>query len=55
MNYVMEIETIKDQLSKPTPDRSIIKLAWEKLKPLATVSGIASFFKQVSELIINLI
>lgn len=55
LNYVMEIETIKDQLSKPTPDRSIIKLAWEKLKPLATVSGIASFFKQVSELIINLI
>jgi hypothetical protein len=51
LDYVTEIETIKDQLAKQSPDKSIIRLAWEKLKPLATVSGVMSFFKQVAELI----
>ena len=51
LEYVMEIETIKDQLAKPSPDKNIIKLAWEKLKPLATISGILTFFKQVAEII----
>jgi len=51
LEYVMEIETIKDQLAKLSPDKNIIKLAWEKLKPLATISGIMTFFKQVAEII----
>ncbi|MCW4002449.1 MAG: hypothetical protein NWE95_00850 [Candidatus Bathyarchaeota archaeon] len=51
LNYVKDMETIKDQLSKPSPDKSIIRLAWEKLKPLATVEGIVSFFKYASEAI----
>ena len=51
LEYVMEIETIKDQLAKPSPDKNIMKLAWEKLKPLATISGIMTFFKQVAEII----
>jgi hypothetical protein len=51
LNYVKDIETIKDQLAKPSPNKSIIKLAWEKLKPLATVSGIVTFFKYVADLI----
>jgi len=55
LNYAMEIETIKNQLSKPSPDRNIIKLAWEKLKPLATIAGVASFFNQVAMLIRSLI
>lgn len=55
LNYVKDIETIKEQLSKTTPDKNIIKLAWEKLKPLATVSGIVTFFKQVAELVGSLL
>lgn len=51
LEYVMEIETIKDQLAKPSPDKNIIKLAWKKLKPLATVAGVITFFKQVAEMI----
>jgi len=51
LEYVAEIETIKDQLAKPLPDKSIIRLAWEKLKPLAKVAGIITFFKQVAEAI----
>lgn len=55
LNYTKDIDTIKDQLSKPSPDKTIIKLAWEKLKPLATVAGIASFFERVAKLIGSLI
>jgi hypothetical protein len=55
LEYTAEIETIKDQLAKPSPEKNIIRLAWEKLKPLATVSGIMSFFKQVAELIRGLL
>lgn len=51
LNYAMEIETIKNQLSKPAPDRDIIRLAWEKLKVLATVAGISSFFEKLAKLI----
>jgi hypothetical protein len=51
LNYVKDMETIKDQLAKPSPDKNIIKLAWEKLKPLATVSGIVTFFKYVVQAI----
>lgn len=55
LNYTKDIDTIMDQLSKPSPDKNIIKLAWKKLKPLATVSGVVSFFKQVAELIMSVI
>jgi hypothetical protein len=51
LNYIKDMDTIKDQLAKPSPDRSIVKLAWEKLKPLATISGIVTFFKYAAEAI----
>jgi hypothetical protein len=51
LSYVKDMETIKDQLAKPSPDKNIIRLAWEKLKPLATVGGIVTFFKYASEAI----
>lgn len=51
LNYHAEINTIKSQLSKTLPDKGIIAKAWEKLKPLATVAGIASFFEKVRLLI----
>jgi hypothetical protein len=51
LNFTKDIDTIKDQLSKTLPDKTIVKLAWENLKPLATVSGIVSFFQKVAELI----
>ena len=51
LNYRAEINTIKSQLSKTLPDKGIIARAWNRLKPLATVAGIASFFEKVKVLI----
>lgn len=55
LNYTSEIETIKAQLSKTQPDRDIISKSWERLRPLATVAGIASFFEKVGILIGGLV
>jgi len=55
LNYTSEIETIKAQLSKTEPDRDIIAKAWNRLKPLATVAGISSFFEKVGKIIGGLI
>jgi len=51
LNLVSEIETIKSQLSKTSPDKNIVSRAWEKLKPLATVAGIANFLEKTEVLI----
>ena len=51
LNYIKDMDTIKDQLAKSLPDKNIIRLVWEKLEPLATVSGIVTFFKYVAEVI----
>jgi hypothetical protein len=55
LNYIGEINTIKAQLGKTNPDKSIIKQAWQKLQPLATVAGIGSFVIKIAELIMRLI
>lgn len=51
LNYRAEINTIKSQLSKTSPDKSIVAKAWNKLKALATVAATASFFEKVKVLI----
>lgn len=55
LNSVGDIETIKAQLMKTDPDKNIIKRAWEKLKPLATISGIITLFNQVANLIAHIL
>jgi hypothetical protein len=55
LNYRAEINTIKSQLSKTTPDKSIVAKAWDKLKPIATVAGIVSFVEKAKALIETLL
>jgi hypothetical protein len=51
LSYQAEIDTIKSQLSKPAPDRSIIRRAWNALKGVATVGGVITTLEKVRELI----
>jgi hypothetical protein len=55
LNYQAEIETIKSQLGKPTPNRSIVREAWSALGALATVGGVTQFFERVAHLIAPLV
>lgn len=51
LNYQAEIETIKSQLLKSDPDRSILRTAWNVLKSVATVGGVVSALEKVRALI----
>ena len=55
LNYVADVETIKDQLAKPEPDKNIIRSAWERLKELAKYADLLGFFNQVAGLIRGLL
>ena len=46
-----EIDTIKSQLSKPTPDRSILRTAWDALRTIATIGGVINILEKVRALI----
>jgi len=51
LNLVSEIETIKSQLSKGTPDKSILSRAWGKIKPLAEIASVAEFVEKAWNLL----
>lgn len=51
LNYQAEINTIKSQLSKQNPDRSILKRAWQVLKSIATIGSLITIFEKVRMLI----
>lgn len=55
LSYQAEIETIKSQLMKEQPDRSIVERAWEILKGVATISGVAAATDRVHILLRGLI
>jgi hypothetical protein len=55
LNYQAEIETIKSQLLKPNPDRSILRTAWNALKGVATIGGVVGVLEKVKALIQPLI
>ncbi|HYT17383.1 MAG TPA: hypothetical protein VEO18_03940 [Thermoplasmata archaeon] len=55
LTYQAEIETIKSQLMKPKPDQGIIGRAWDSLKAIATLSGVATAIERVRPLIENLL
>ena len=55
LNYQAEIETIKGQLLKPNPDRSILRTAWNVLRGVATIGGVVGVLEKVKALIQPLI
>ncbi len=55
LSYQAEIDTMKSQLMKPEPDRSIIATAWDSLKSVATLSGVATAIDRVRPFIENLL
>ncbi len=50
-----DIETIKSQLAKPSPDRSILKQAWTAVEAIVTAHGFAQVLIGSAELIRPLI
>jgi len=51
----VDIQTIKDQLAKPYPDKSIIQRAVDTISFLGSIPGVAELFKIVKTTIENLL
>ena len=51
IEYFAEVETIKSQLAKPRPDRSILSKAWNVVSVLSTVPGLVEIIEKVRQII----
>ncbi len=51
ISYLAEVETIKSQLAKPSPDRGIISRAWTALSALSMVPGLVELVETVRKVI----
>jgi hypothetical protein len=47
----VDIETIKDQLAKPTPNKAIIRQLWSGVEKIAAVAGVVDALRKVVPLI----
>ncbi|MCH8027768.1 MAG: hypothetical protein IID63_06555 [candidate division Zixibacteria bacterium] len=54
LNYAADIESIKDQLAKPEPNKNIIYSLWRGLEKIATLSSVANAYNQVATLMQSL-
>jgi len=51
LNAVADIETMKSQLAKPEPNKTVLSTLWSGLKNLATVEGVAQAVERVQRLV----
>ena len=54
LRYVADIETVKSQLSKSSPNKRIIKIAWESLKALAALYEVSSLLRETGKIMATL-
>lgn len=55
LNIISDVETIKSQLSKPSPDRGIIKKVWESIQNIVTINDLIDLTSKIIPLIQRLI
>lgn len=55
LDAVVDIETIRDQLAKAEPDKTIIGHLWSRIQDVATIGGFISAVNQVAPLIASVI
>jgi len=51
LDYAVDVESIKDQLAKPKPNKTVIEHLWMGLQRLSTVASIAEALARVAPLI----
>ncbi len=55
LGFAVDVESIRDQLAKPEPNRSVIQQLWRCLEGLATVEGVSAAIARVSTLLLPLL
>ena len=51
LNFAVDVESIRDQLAKPKPDRRVIRHLWSAIENLRTIEGLAAAVTRVHELL----
>ena len=51
LNFAVDVESIRDQLAKPEPNRGVIRQLWGTLENLATIEGLTAGVARVHELL----
>lgn len=46
VDYIVDIDSIQDQLGKPKPNQSVIRTLWASLSRLATVEGVMELYNK---------
>lgn len=54
LEAINNIDTIKNQIVSPKPNRQIIKLAWDTVSAMATIAGATDFVIKIAALIASL-
>ena len=54
LDAIGDVATIRTQIAKINPDRSVIKAAWNSLQAIATVDGVINAFQHVSAFLNNI-
>jgi hypothetical protein len=47
LNYRAEVKTMQSQLSKPNPDKDILRKSWDALKGIATIGSLGNVIDKV--------
>ena len=55
IGYLAEVETIKSQLAKPSPDGGIVSRAWATLSALSAIPGLVELVETVRKVISPLV
>jgi hypothetical protein len=55
LDVAVDIESIKDQLAKQQPNKTIIGNLWEGIEKIATIAGLTDLIVKISPLIMNLL
>ena len=55
LEIVSDIETIQGQLSKPIPNKFVIKTLWGGIEKIATIGGVADLIQKVTPFILAII
>ena len=55
VDYIVDIESIQDQLAKPEPNRSVINALWTSISRLATIEGLIQLYNTAEGFIHSLL
>lgn len=55
LDFVADVESVKDQLAKNSPNKTVIKKLWEQIEKIATISGAVGLIQKIVPIIASIV